>query len=113
MLTYLTHFLIYVHNIFFQVENKQKKSESTLLENESHTTIYNLQCQIKELNAQLKQQSTLNFIIGSTFGNYLWKATQVPAVIDMVLQRVRVTVWVVLFFTNTSLSRCKNYSRIK
>lgn len=64
------------------------KSKYTLLENESLTTINQLQCQITELNLQLEQQSSFNSIIGSTFGFYLWEATQEPSVVDIILQNV-------------------------
>lgn len=77
-------------NYVSKVEIEQLKSKYTLLENESDTTIKKLHCQIKELNLQLKQQSSLNSIIGSTFGYYLWSATQIHAVVDMVLQKVHI-----------------------
>lgn len=58
------------------------------MENESLTTIKKLQFQVTELKIQLKQQSTFSSNIGSTFGYYLWKATQIPTVVDMVLREV-------------------------
>jgi hypothetical protein len=61
------------------------------MENESLATINKLQFQIAELKMQLKQQSTFCSNIGSTFGYYLWKATQMPAIVDMVLQKVTYT----------------------
>lgn len=63
------------------------------MEDESLTTINNLQFQVTELKMQLKQQSTFSSNIGSIFGHYLWKATQIPAVVDiMVLQKVSMKV---------------------
>lgn len=83
-----SYFFICILN-FLQDEIEQLRSKYTLLDNESLTTINNLQCQITKLNLQLKQQSTFNSIIGSTFGYYLWKATKIPSVIDIVLQKVK------------------------
>jgi len=59
-----------------------------MLENESVTIINDLKCQVTELKQQLKQQTTFSSIIGSTFGFYIWKATQVPVIVDIVLQKV-------------------------
>lgn len=59
-----------------------------MLENESITTINKLKWQVAELKLQLKQQSKYSSIIGTTFGCYLWKAAQVPVVVDMILQEV-------------------------
>lgn len=81
--------ILYLHNFFLQVEIDQLKSKYTLLENESLNTINRLQCQITELNLQLKQQSAFSSIIGSTFGSYLWQATQIPTVAGMILQKVK------------------------
>lgn len=64
------------------------RSQNTLPENDSQTTINQLKCQITELNLQLEEQSKFSSIIGSTLGFYLWKATQKPAIIDIVLQEV-------------------------
>lgn len=66
------------------------KSKYTSLENKSFTTINQLQCQITQLNLQLKQQSAFSFIIGYTFGFHLWEATQIPSVVDTILQKVNI-----------------------
>lgn len=81
-----------------QAEIDQLKTKYTLSENELLITINKLQCQITELSLQLKQQSAFSSIIGSIFGSYLWSATQLPAVADMVLQKVKTTI--ILFNCN-------------
>lgn len=71
-----------------QVEIKQVIPENTHLENEPVITINELQCQISEFQFQFQQLNFFNSILGSTFCYYLWEATQIPIVIDMVLQGV-------------------------
>lgn len=60
-----------------------------MLESESQATINKLQSQVVELNLQLKQQLTYSSIIGSVFGSYLWKATSIPGVVDLVSEQVK------------------------
>lgn len=74
--------------VFFKAEIENLKSKYTLMENESIATINKLQFQIAELKMQLKQQSNFSSNIGSAFSYHLWKATQIPAIVDMVLQKV-------------------------
>jgi len=74
--------------LLFQVEIEQLRSKYNLLENESLSTINKLQLEVTKLNLLLKQQSSFSSIIGSTLCYYLWKATQIPSVVDMVLQEV-------------------------
>lgn len=66
------------------------RSKYTSLENKSLTTINQLQSQITKLNLQLQQQSAFSFNIGYTFGFHLWEATQIPSVVDKVLQIVNI-----------------------
>lgn len=58
------------------------------MENESATTINKLQLEVAKLNFQLKQQSSFSSLIGSTLCYYLWKATNISSVIDLILQKV-------------------------
>jgi len=58
------------------------------LENESASTINKLQLEVAKLNFQLKQQSSFSSFIGSTLCYYLWKATEISSVIDLILQKV-------------------------
>lgn len=80
--------VFHVHFIFFLVEIEQLKSKYNLLKNESHTTINKLQLEVIKLKLRLKNQSRFSSIVGSTFCYYLWKATQISSVVDMVLEEV-------------------------
>lgn len=74
--------------LFFQAEVEKLKSELYLLENKYLNTINELQLEVTKLNLQLKQQSSLNSIIVSTFCYSLSKATQTSSAVEMVLQEV-------------------------
>lgn len=88
--TNLLHLLLFpclnIFNPFFQVEIENSKYN--LLKNESATTINELQLEVAKLNFQLKQQSSFSSLIGSTLCYYLWKATEISSVIDLILQKV-------------------------
>jgi len=74
--------------LFFQAEVEKLRSKLYLLENKYLNTINELQLEVTKLNLQLKQQSSLNSIIVSTFCYSLSKATQTSSAVDMVLQEV-------------------------
>ncbi|XP_060854647.1 uncharacterized protein LOC132932342 [Rhopalosiphum padi] len=87
-----------------------EKSKYNLLENESATTINQLQLEVTKLNWQLKQLSSFSSIIGSTLCYYLWKATQISSVIDMILQKDNITS-MAKFITNILSGFIKTYNK--
>lgn len=93
MFVALTYFSFnYVLIFFLPVEIKQQRSKFISQKTKPLISINKLQCQIMELNLQLKHHSTFSSMIGATFGYHLWKATQIPVVANMVLQGVGIVV---------------------
>ncbi|CAH1725158.1 unnamed protein product [Aphis gossypii] len=85
-----------------------EKSKYNVLENESTSTINKLQLEVAKLNFQLKQQSSFSSFIGSTLCYYLWKATEISSVIDLILQKDNITN-MATFIANILSSFIKSY----